>query len=292
MKLLVTGGSGFTGGHLIPILVDGGYRVAALVRSDTAARRIAALGALPVRGDLDDPVSTRQAFMDAGADGLVNLASLGFGHAPLIVAAAEEAGIGRAVFVSTTAIFTGLAAPSKPTRLAAEQAVMSSSLCWTIVRPTMIYGAPGDRNMERLLRFLRRTPVVPLPGGGRGLQQPVHVDDLAMAIASAITEPAAAGGCYDIAGPDAHSLRAVVTAAAQAVGRRPVLLPVPLAPVVGALRTYEKTYEKRAHVAHLRAEQLARLAEDKAFEITSARRDLGYCPRSFADGIAAEAAML
>src|SRR5439155_25711459 len=126
--------------------------------------RVRALGAAPVGGDLDDPDSVDAVFAASQAEALVNLASLGFGHAPTIVAAAEEAGLRRAVFVSTTAIFTTLEARSKAVRQAAEDTVTASSLHWTIVRPTMIYGGPDDRNMARLLQLLRRFPVVPLPG--------------------------------------------------------------------------------------------------------------------------------
>ena len=117
------------------------------------------------------------------------------------MAAAEEAGLRRAVFVSTTSIFTSLDTASKPVRLAAEDTVMTSALDWTIIRPTMIYGTPADRNMARLLRALRRLPVLPLPGGGTGLQQPVHVDDLAGAIVAALDRPATIGRAYDSPAP-------------------------------------------------------------------------------------------
>ena len=160
------------------------------------------------------PPSVDAAFVAADTERLVNLASLGFGHAPAIVAAAEEAGLRRAVFVSTTSIFTKLNAASKPVRLAAERCVQASGLDWTIVRPTMIYGGPGDRNMWRLLRFLRRSRLVPLPDGGTTLQQPVHVADLAAAIVSVLDRDVAIGQAYDVAGPLLLSFREVIEQAA------------------------------------------------------------------------------
>lgn len=288
MRVHVTGGSGFLGGSVIPRLVAAGHEPSALARTETAAQRIRALGATPIPGDLDDPASVDGAFADSGAETLVNLASLGFGHAPTIVAAAEEAGLKRAVFISTTSIFTRLATASKPVRVAAEDTVRASGLDWTIIRPTMIYGRPGDRNMARLLRGLRRLPILPLPGGGVGLQQPVHVDDLAAAIVNALDRPVTARQAYDVAGPEPLTLRTIIEEAGRAVGRRPKLMPVPLAPVVGLVRLYEAV----APSPRLKAEQLARLAEDKAVEIGPARADLGFDPRSFAEGIRAEAALL
>lgn len=288
MKVHVTGATGFLGGHVVPLLVGHGHEVSALARSRAAADRAERLGATPVAGDLDDPESVDAAFSANGARALVNLASLGFGHAATIVAAAENAGLRRAVFVSTTSIFTRLDAASKRVRAEAEEVIRASSLEWTVVRPTMIYGEPGDRNMARLLRLVQRSPVVPLPGGGHRLQQPVQVDDVASAVVAALESGAAVGQAYDVAGPEALPLREVVLQAAAAAGRRPRLVPVPIGPLTVALRFYEAVVPR----PRVRAEQVQRLAEDKAFDIEAARRDLGYDPRPFASGIREEAALL
>ena len=280
----MTGGSGFLGGAVIPRLIGAGHAVTALARTPRSAQRVEKLGAEPVEGDLDDPASLAVAFGHRRPEVLVNLASLGFGHAPAVVAAAKQAGLTRAVFVSTTAIFTTLNPASKAVRTAAEQSVKDSALAWTIIRPTMIYGGPGDRNMARLLRLIQRAPVVPLPGGGAGLQQPVHVEDLADAIVACLDAEASIGQAYDVAGPEPLSLRQVVQEAGRAVGRRLFLLPVPLGPAIAAARAYERTSSR----PRLKAEQLERLGEDKAFDITAARRDLAYRPRSFREGIVQE----
>jgi len=288
MIVVVTGATGFLGGHVVRLLLDRGHKVKALTRSLSARQRATALGAEPLDGDLDDPCSTDAAFASSGAETLVNVASLGFGHAPTIVAAAEEAGIRRAVFVSTTAIFTRLPASSKTPRLAAEELIKASGLEWTIIRPTMIYGAPGDRNMVRLLRFMSRSPVVPLPGGGHGLQQPVHVADVAQAVVDGLERPIAVHRCYDVGGPEPLSMAKIVEQAGVALGRSPRIVPVPLAPGILVARIYGRMTTK----PKLKAEQLERLAEDKVFDIGPARRDLGFTPRPFAVGIAEEASLL
>ena len=297
MRLLVTGGSGFLGGFVLDEAARRGHDCVALARSDSAAHRVTAHGAAPLEGDLDDAAALTGAFAGARCDALVNLASLGFGHAPSIVAAAVGAGLGRAVFVSTTAVTTGLPARSKAVRLAAEATVRSSGLAWTILRPTMIYGAPGDRNMSRLLALLatagRASPpglplFLPVPGGGRRLQQPVHVADVAGALLTAVERPATAGRCYDIAGPEAVTFAELLRASAAAVGCRARLLPVPLAPVIALTRCYERLSSR----PKIRAEQWQRLAEDKAFPIDDARRDLEFAPRPLAEGVLEEAVAL
>ena len=298
MRLLVTGGSGFLGGHVLAEAARRGHSCVALARSPAAARAVAARGATPLAGDLDDGVALADVFARADCDALVNLASLGFGHAPAIVAAAVGAGLDRAVFVSTTAVTTTLAASSKAVRLAAEEEIRRSGLSWTILRPTMIYGAAGDRNLSRLLALLarlRRAPVprgmplaVPVPGGGLQLQQPVHVADLAAAVLAAAERPEAAGRSYDVAGPEPLAFAELLRASAAAVGCRIRPVPVPLAPVIALTRGYERVSRR----PRIRVEQWQRLAEDKAFSIDAAVRELDYAPRSFADGIRAEAAGL
>lgn len=202
MRLLVTGGSGFLGGFLLREAAARGHACVALARSQAASASVRQAGAQPLAGDLSSSAAQlAAAFAAAECDVLVNLASLGFGHAPGIVAAATQASLMRSVFVSTTAVSTNLPAASKRVRLAAEASIRGSQLDWTIVRPTMIYGAPGDRNLSRLLSALHRAPVFPVPGGGSRLQQPVHVADLASAIVTAAERSGATGRVYEMAGP-------------------------------------------------------------------------------------------
>jgi|SRR5450756_133943 len=298
MKLLVTGGSGFLGGYVLAEAARRGHSCVALARSPAAERTVAARGATPLAGDLNDGAALTSVFASAGCDALVNLASLGFGHAPDIVRAAVRARLEGAVFVSTTAVTTTLPASSKAVRLAAEDEIRRSGLSWTILRPTMIYGAAGDRNLSRLLvrlARLRRAPVprgmplvLPVPGGGRQLQQPVHVADLAGAVLAAMERTAAAGHGYDVAGPAPLTFAELLRVSAAAVGCRVHLLPVPLAPVISLTRGYERISRR----PRIRVEQWQRLIEDKAFPIEAAARDLDYAPRSFAEGISAEAADL
>jgi uncharacterized protein YbjT (DUF2867 family) len=298
MRLLVTGGSGFLGRHVLAEAARRGHSCVALARSPAAAQAVARCGATPLAGDLDDAVSLAPAFAAAGCEALVNLASLGFGHGPGIVAATVGAGLERAVFVSTTAVTTALPARSKVVRLAAEHQVRSSPLAWTILRPTMIYGAPGDRNLSTLLAVLARAArvprpgclplVLPVPGGGARLQQPVHVADLAGAVLAAAERTQTAGSCYDVAGPEPLPFAELLRLSSAAVGCPVRLLPVPLSPVVALTRGYERLSRR----PRIRAEQWERLAEDKAFPIDAAASDLAYAPRPFAEGIREEAAAL
>jgi nucleoside-diphosphate-sugar epimerase len=286
LRIHVLGGTGFLGRRLVPRLAAT-HDLSALTRSTSAASQISELGARPVPGDVGEPASVEAVLEAERPDVLLTSVSLGLGYGPHIVSTAERLGIRRGLFVSTTSIYTELDSASKPSRLQAEDAITASTLDWTIVRPTMIYGAPDDRNLARLLRLIQRSRVVPLPGGS-GLHQPVHVDDVVGAIVRAVDDPVSIGKSYELAGPRPMTLRELVTASAGALDRRITMVPVPLGPLIRIARLYERIATR----PRIRAEQFERLAEDKVFDITAAHVELGFAPRSFAEGIGAEAEML
>ena len=135
---------------------------------------------------------------------------------------------------------------------------------------------------------VRRVPVLPVPGGGQHLQQPVHVADVADAVLAAAERPRPRAGLRRGRAGAADLRPNCCAPPPRAVGSRTRFVPVPLPPVIAATRGYELV----SRHPRIRAEQMGRLAEDKAFAIDAAARDLGYAPRSFADGIRAEAAAL
>jgi uncharacterized protein YbjT (DUF2867 family) len=224
VRVAVTGATGFTGRRVVSELLRRGHEVTALVRPP-AARLAARPGMSVVEGDMADARAVAQ--LMGGAEAFVHAASLGFGHARVVTEAVEAACPRRSVVFSSTALFTRLPAASRAIRLAAEERVPALSSDWTIVRPTMIYGAAGDRNMERLIRFLARSPIVPLPGAGRALIQPVHVEDLGRAAVDALLCPAARRA-YNLAGADPAPPCELVTQVAGLLGRRPPLVTVPV----------------------------------------------------------------
>ncbi|HRQ23631.1 MAG TPA: NAD(P)H-binding protein, partial [Anaerolineales bacterium] len=109
---------GFTGSRIVPLLLDSGYQVRCFVRETSDRSPLSSLQVEWAMGDLSNPEALTSALH--GVDVLVNIASLGFGHADNIIASANAAGVKRGIFISTTAIFTQLNADSKSARLAAE----------------------------------------------------------------------------------------------------------------------------------------------------------------------------
>jgi len=284
MRVAVTGAAGFVAGFLIPRLLARGDHVIALLRPSRDAGPLERAGVEVRRADLEDPATLGAAF--AGADRVVHLA--GMALTPVFLPFVREAGVAAGVFVSSAGVYTKLESRSAEAKRVGERTLEASGLPFTILRPSMIYGAPGDRNMARMLRWIQRWPLVPLPGGGRTLQQPVHVEDLAIVIERALAHAGPGGRAYDVGGPEAMTLAQVVRICARALGRPAMVLPLPLWPAHAAV-----SFARRLGLpTPVRPEQLLRLTESKAVDIRDAVTDWGFHPRSFAEGIANEVAML
>jgi uncharacterized protein YbjT (DUF2867 family) len=285
--IVVTGATGFTGPFAVRALVARfpGVPIRCLVRASSSR---AALDGLPVTfadGDLRDGDSLDRAF--AGCDTLVHVASLGFDWVDPLFDAIGRSGLRRGVFVSTTAILTTLAVRSRPMREHGENRVRASGLAWTILRPTMIYGTPNDRNIARLIRFVRRSPVIPVIAP-EARQQPVHVEDVAFAIAAALASPATIGRTYELSGAAPITFEGLVRETVRATGRRRWVVRLPFWPVRAGVMLYNACVPR----PRLSVEQVERLREDKAFDHADARRDFGFAPRAFSDGVAAEARLV
>lgn len=281
MRVFVTGATGFTGSYVARRLTENGFAVRALVRS-SSDRSGLPTGLDVVTGALEDTAGLAAAMR--GTDALVNVASIGFGHAPGVIEAARQADARRVIFFSSTALFTTLSTRSKVIRVAAENEIRASGLEWTIVRPTMIYGNSRDRNICRLIRYLSRYPVIPVLGDGASLQQPVYVDDLANAIVKLLREPKTVGKEYNLPGAAPLSLGEIIDTISSQLNRRVLQLHLPAKPIVSVLRALEMLKLRLP----LKAEQFERLNEDKHFDFGDAARDFGYRPRTFTEGVELE----
>ena len=282
--IVVTGARGFVASRLIPRLVARGDRCVGLVRPGGDTGRLARAGAESGQADLSVPATLETAF--DGASGIVHLAGLAL--VPGMIPALRRAPAARGVFVSSAGVHTRLPSRGAEEKRAGERALADAGLDFVILRPSMIYGTPDDRNLARLLRWIDRWPVVPLPGGGATPQQPVHVDDLCDAILAALDRTGVGGRAYDVGGPEPLPLSRVIRIAADAMGRRVWTPSIPLGPVHAAARALRALRLP----SPVRPEQILRLHESKAVDITPAERDLGFAPRAFEVGLRAEAEAL
>ena len=244
LKVTVLGGTGFVGSRLVPRLHADGHRIDVLSRNREARRE---LGVLPRVRVVNCDVHDRHALTRAleGADAAVNLVGIlnergndgsGFhkAHVELadaLVAACKAAGVGRLLQMSALRAGEG-ASHYLRTRGEAEARVRSSSLAWTIFRPSVIFG-PGDGLFFRFADLLRLAPVLPIARAGARFA-PVHVGDVAEAFARALVHPHSIGDTYELVGPRVVTLREIVRWTAELVGLRRAVIGLP--DVLGAVQ--------------------------------------------------------
>lgn len=167
--------------------------------------------------------------------------------------------------------------------IAGETALLASGRSGVMLHPTMIYGAQGEDNVQRLAKLMRKLPVLLLPGGGKFLVQPIHQSDVTRCIRAALDQPWPQPRSLVIAGPEpmayADFARAVGVAAG--LGRR-WILPFPAGPMIFAARMAQHASRNPP----VRPDEIRRLMEDKAFDIADMRQILGVEPIALAKGLA------
>src|SRR6185437_7770387 len=177
-------------------------------------------------------------------------------HAAAVLAAAPPSA--RFVFLGSTRKFTRWPDAHGNGVLAGETAFHASGRSGVMLHPTMIYGAQGEDNVQRLAALLRRLPIVPLPGGGKALVQPIHQDDVTRAIRRALDRAWQGPNTLVIAGPTPLAYAEFVCAIAAATNqRRPRFISIPAGPLMALASLLRYT---RVSPAEIR-----RLLEDKSF---------------------------
>lgn len=227
--------------------------------------------------DLANPTTLKTAL--AGATSIVSCAHAR--HAGVILAAAPPGAC--FIFLGSTRKFTRWPDAHGNGVIAGEIAFLTSGRPGVMLHPTMIYGAQGEDNVQRLAALLRRLLVIPLPAGGRALVQPIHQDDVIGCIRAALARDWTTPQALVIAGPEPIPYVDFVRAIAQASGATPrPIITIP-SPILGALAGIARTLPRLPKV---QSQELRRLMEDKAFDTAPMRRELGIEPISLAEGLA------
>ena len=149
-------------------------------------------------------------------------------------------------------------------------------IAWTILRPTLIYDPGRDRNVSAIAAFIRRFGVFPIVWPGLGCRQPIHAGDVARAMAAVLDAPGARGTLIDLPGGQTLTYRDMVRAIFASLGRRPVLVYLPLGPARVAFRVW-----RAATGAKYSAASLERMNVSLTLDPAPAREILGFTGRPF-----------
>ena len=273
-KILVIGGTGVVGSYVVEQLLRQGKRPFVLSREARDAPDVEW-----VRGDMEEPATLNLppvATLYCTADAVL-LAD--------ILSKVFNPSLKRIVAFSSTSVMT-----KQDTEVAAEREILRNlaeaeqriiaaceqhGIGWTILRPTLIYREGHDLNITPLSRLIRRFRFMPLVGGGTGLRQPVHAEDLAIGAIAAAASPAAVNKVYCLPGAETLPYREMIGRIFDGLGlpRRMISIPPALWRMAFAMA---HPLFPDANVA-----MGLRMTKDMTFDATPAIADFGWNPRAF-----------
>lgn len=313
--VLVTGGAGYTGGHLCRSLVQRGGKVRTLVLPGTDTGALRALGVEIVVGDLTRKETLRPAVL--GVDVVYHIAAVyreqnvprrvfwdvNVTGTRNLLESAEDAGVKRFVHCSTVGVQGDIRnppateeAPYAPGDYYQESKMEGELLALkfhaerklpvVVFRPVGIYG-PGDTRFLKLFRNVAR----PMIGSGNVLYHLTYIDDLVEGIRLAGETSGIEGEIITLAGPRYTTLNELYAAIAEALGTRPSRIHLPVLPFLLAGAACETACRPFRISPPIYRRRMDFFVKDRAFDISKARRILGYDPRvDLKEGLAKTAA--
>ncbi|MFC1517404.1 NAD-dependent epimerase/dehydratase family protein [Candidatus Margulisiibacteriota bacterium] len=282
MKLFITGATGGLGKKLIPKLNSETYDLTLL--SIDQADPFKQKNAKIITADLLAPEKYQEYLTDI--DTLIHFAAVTHTNdeklyyrintegTRLLVKAAQKAKVGRFIFISTRAIGEKGGAYSNSKRLA-EEIVKNSGLLWTIVRPAEVYGVTEGEAITKLIKNIKKMPIIPIIGKGNYKIAPVYIDDVINALLKIIKNNDLVGKIYTLAGPNEFSYLEFVNKVLEIKKTRKIKVKIPLhllrliAFMCALLRIKNPPLVK---------DQLPRLIIEKSADISLAKQDLDYEP--------------
>lgn len=269
--IFITGGTGYVGRSIVRTAVAHGHKMRVLIRSQKKAEKV--LGGLSgvefIPGDTFNRASLVEGMK--GCDTVIHLAGIivelprkGVTYEKIhrqgtvsAVDAAKETGIKRYVHMSALGTRPGARSMYHKTKWAAEEYLRKSGLDYTIFRPSIIFGKE-DAFSNLFASIIRKSPFVPLIGGGKNKLQPIWVEDIAEFFVQAVERKETVGKAYGLGGPDIFTMSELMDMILKVMGRRRIKLnmPIPLASLNASI------FEKILETPPLTKDQLIMLQED------------------------------
>ncbi len=290
MTVLVTGATGFLGRRVVQQLLETDHEVRALVRRPGSESVFATPPTDVCYGSVTDPDALTEACR--GISEIIHLVAVIRGGprqfdainrrgTANVVAAAKEAGSVRR-FVHLSA----LGAANVPhlqylhSKWQGEQEVVGGGLPYVILRPSLIFG-PGDEFTNAVAALVRSLPVTPVIGSGNNRLQPIHVEDVARCVVASVSGNMRGNQTVDIGGPEQLSYSQIVRIVAEVLGRRRLLLNVPL----WKIRLPIALMDMFSPHPPINRAMLQLITLRNVTELDSVERVYGFRPRPFGENI-------
>jgi nucleoside-diphosphate-sugar epimerase len=310
-RFLITGATGFVGGHVAEAAAARGDSVSIIARADSNTALLERLGATIHRGDITDPELVRRSV--EGADVIVHCAAKVGDWGPVeeyravnvdalrtLLEACHNRPLHRFVHMSSLGVYaakhhhgTDENEPPPPrhmdgytqTKVEAEHLALDAHRLHgtpvVVLRPGFIYG-PRDRTvLPKLAENLRAGRVRYIGDPDKALMNTIHVANLVDAVFLAVDNPKAVGQIYNLTDGERVTKRKFFSTIAQGLGTPPPGRPVPLFLAKLAARIVEGRARRRGKKEAPRVTQarIKLLGLNLDFSIEKARRELGYSPK-------------
>ncbi len=287
--IVVTGATGFLGGHFLEALQQRGIPATVLLRAGSPREsKLSRFTCKRAYADFFNPESLHQGL--EGSEILVHILGLINGTEEALqksnveitrnlAEAAAKAGIRKIVFISSAAAIHPHGSYGK-TKARAEEFIKTCGVPYLIFRPAFIYGHGDENTTGMMLRTLKRWPVIPLLGGGNFKLQPVYIEDAISLLMQGLFF-SRFNATYTVAGPEQIPLKEMLQILTRQLRLKRFFIPIPLKPVQAFLRSF---YFLLKHT-RLPAKQILELDKHEAFDISDTRRDFQFDPMPFDEGV-------
>lgn len=285
-RVLITGGTGTIGKSLIERLSKREYMLRLLVLPDDVSAKNLNNSNIEIRyGDISDPTTISGICKDI--DIVLHMAAVVLSDddtlfdrinvmgTRYLLADAEKYKVKHFIYVSSASVvYKGLTPYSRSKRIA-EYYVNKSSLQWTIVRPTLVYGEKGGAEFDMFLSYLNNFPIIPFIGKGKALKRPVYVGDIIDGFEKLIEKGEGKRKIYNFSGPVAISIIDFAKLCLTFLGKenKPIIpIPVTICKIISLM--LRKIQEKPL----LKWNMIAGMIYSADISPKEAIEDLGYSP--------------
>jgi uncharacterized protein YbjT (DUF2867 family) len=236
MRIAITGGTGFIGGHLAKRLEDDGHEVVLLGRKNRVGKTQASRMEF-VAAELSDPAALAEAF--SGCDAVAHCAGINreIGEQTFqkvhveatgnVVAAARQTSVKKLLLMSFLRARTDCGSPYHESKWAAEEIVRNSGLDYTIIRAGMVYGR-GDHMLDHLSHALYTFPLFAMVGLKEKGIRPLAIEDLVVILRAAIVGGRMTRKTVAVTGAEELYLSEAVRRVAQVTGKRIRMIKAPI----------------------------------------------------------------
>lgn len=288
--LLVTGITGHTGRYFLQELIDNKYEgpIRCIVResSDTSLIDNSGLNIEKIVGNLNS-----QEFINKSMVGVNTVMHIyNIHHSPMIVKAAINNNVKRAILIHTTGIYSKFKDASEGYKNIEKKVadLTKNPNCptkVTILRPTMIYGDLCDHNMSKFIKMIDVMKIYPLIAGGDALIQPVNARDLGKAYYSVLMNPEkTVNKQYNLSGNEPIPVREALKIISEYLDKNTIYISIPMGLSLLAAKIIKTITLGKLNIV----EKVQRMGEDRSYSNELARNDFNFNPMSFDEGIKIE----